>query len=133
VNGETRFAARIGLAAGTNCGAIFLDAVAGVNYTFAVPRRAPGTGLSLPNGEDCRSSLQEIGMANINFTLKNITKEIKKAEQKLRAIRAKVSPADQKKIDLELRGLSECSREIQHFCRPLVHYGQTFRAKPKKK
>ncbi len=72
-------------------------------------------------------------MANINFTLKNITKEIKKSEKKLRAIRAKVTPADRKKIDLELRDLAKCARGIQIFCRPLVHYAQTFRTKPKKK
>jgi hypothetical protein len=70
-------------------------------------------------------------MANVSFTLKNVTKEITKAEKKLRAIRGKVSKADQKKIDLELRGLVECSRKIQQFCRPLVHYGQTFKTKSK--
>ena len=72
-------------------------------------------------------------MAKISFTLKNITKEIKNSEKKLRAIRGKVAAADQKKIDLELRRLVECGKEIQQFCRPLVHYAQTFRTKPKKK
>jgi uncharacterized coiled-coil protein SlyX len=107
--------------------------VASLDYTFAVPRTAPGIGLSLPNGESCDASFQEIRMAKINFTLKNITKEIKKAEKKLRAIRGKVATADQKKIDLELRGLVECGRIVQHFCRPLLHYGQAFTAKSKKK
>jgi formate-dependent phosphoribosylglycinamide formyltransferase (GAR transformylase) len=72
-------------------------------------------------------------MAKVNFTLKNITKEIARAEKKLRAIRGKVVAADQKKIDLELRGLVECGKTVKHFCRPLVHYGQTFTAKSKKK
>lgn len=72
-------------------------------------------------------------MAKINFTLKNITSEIAKAEKKLRAIRGKVVTVDQKKIDLELRGLEQCGRIVKHFCRPLVHYGQTFTAKSKKK
>jgi hypothetical protein len=72
-------------------------------------------------------------MAKINFTLKNITKEITKAEKKLRAMRGTVAAADQKKIALELRGLARCSKIVKHFCRPLVHYGQTFAAKSKKK
>ena len=52
-------------------------------------------------------------MANISFTLKGITKEIKKAEKKLRAIRGKVAAADQKKIDLELRGLARVQRDLK--------------------
>jgi len=79
---------------GLHRGAIFLDAASGVNYTFAVPRTAPGIGLSLPNGETCDASFQEISMAKINFMLKNITGEITKAEKKLRAIRGKVATAD---------------------------------------
>jgi hypothetical protein len=70
-------------------------------------------------------------MANVSFTLKNITREITKAEKKLRAMRGKVSEPDQKKIDLELRALAECSRKIQPFCRPVLHYGQTFKTKSK--
>jgi hypothetical protein len=70
-------------------------------------------------------------MAKISFTLKSITKEIKKAEKRLRAIRGKVATADQKKIDLELHGLQECSRIIQPFCRPRAHYAQSFTPKSK--
>jgi hypothetical protein len=70
-------------------------------------------------------------MAKINFTLKNITREITKAEKKLRAMRGKVVKPDQKKIELELRGLEQCSKIIKQFCRPLVHYGQSFRSKSK--
>jgi Mg2+ and Co2+ transporter CorA len=70
-------------------------------------------------------------MAKISFTLKNITREITKAEKKLRAIRGKVAQADQKKIDLELRGLQKCRKIVTYFCRPLVHYGQTFKTKSK--
>jgi hypothetical protein len=113
--------------------AIFLDDMAGLNYTLAVPRTAPGVGLSLPNGESCNAPFQETSMAKINFTLKNITKEITKAEKKLRTIRGKVATADQKKIDLELRGLEQCRKTVKNFCRPLVHYGQAFTAKSKKK
>ncbi len=71
-------------------------------------------------------------MAKINFTLKNVTREIAKAEKKLRAIRGKVAKADQKKIELELRGLEQCRKVVKNFCRPLVHYGQTFTAKLKR-
>ncbi len=72
-------------------------------------------------------------MAKISFTLKNITREIEKAEKKLRAIRGKVVTADQQKIDLELRGLEQCHRIVKNFCRPPMHYGQTFTTKSKKK
>jgi hypothetical protein len=113
--------------------AIFLDAVSDLNYTLAVPRTALGIGLNLPNGDGCNAWLQEINVAKISFTLKNITKEIQKADKKLRALRKKVATADQKKIDLELRGLVQCSRIVKHFCRPLVHYGQTFTARSKRK
>jgi hypothetical protein len=70
-------------------------------------------------------------MANINFTLKSIDKEIAKAEKKLRAIRGKVAKGDLKKIDLELRGLEKCRKIVTFFCWPLVHYGQTFKTKSK--
>jgi hypothetical protein len=72
-------------------------------------------------------------MAKINFTLKNITKEIKKSEKKLREIRRRAAPAEQKRINLELRGLVRCHRLIEQFCRPLVHYAQSFTTKSKKK
>jgi hypothetical protein len=70
-------------------------------------------------------------MAKISFTLKGITKEIRKAEKRLRAIRGTVAKADQKKIDLELRGLQQCNRIIQPYCRPLAHYAQSFNTKSK--
>jgi hypothetical protein len=70
-------------------------------------------------------------MAKINFTLKNITKEIEKSEKKLSAIRKKVVKADQSKIDLQLRKLKQVHNTVKQFCRPLVHYGHTFTTKPK--
>jgi hypothetical protein len=72
-------------------------------------------------------------MANISFTLKGVTKEIRKAEKKLRAIRGKVVKADQKKIDLNLRSLKKSFGIIGVVCRPPTLFGQTFRTKPKKK
>jgi len=70
-------------------------------------------------------------MAKISFTLKNITKEIEKSEKKLKAIRKKVVEADQRKIDLQLRGLEQCHKKVAFYCRPLVHYGQWFNTKSK--
>ena len=72
-------------------------------------------------------------MAKIHFTLKNITKEIQKAEKKLRALRSKVTKADQKKIDLNLRSLKKSYGIIGVVCRPpATQFGQTFTTKTKK-
>ncbi len=72
-------------------------------------------------------------MAEINFTLKGVAKEIAKAEKKLRSVRAKVTKEDQKKIDLNLRGLKKCHGVIKNFCRPPTLFGQTFTTKSKLK
>lgn len=73
----------------------------------------------------------ENSMAKISFTLKGVTREIQKAEKKLRAIRGKVTKADQKKIDLNLKALSKSYTNIKHFCRPPTMFGQSFTTKPK--
>jgi hypothetical protein len=65
-------------------------------------------------------------MAKVSFTLKNITKEIEKSQKKLSAIRKKVAKADQRKIDLQLRGLKQCHATVKNFCRPPTQYGQAF-------
>jgi hypothetical protein len=70
-------------------------------------------------------------MAKISFTLKSITKEIKKAEKKLRALRGRVTKADQKRIDLNLRSLKRGHGIIAHVCRPPTQYGQSFTTKSK--
>lgn len=70
-------------------------------------------------------------MAKISFTLKKITREIEKAEKKLRALRKKVVKDDLKKIELNLRGLKEAHKIIAHICPPIFHYGQYFRSKSK--
>jgi hypothetical protein len=74
-------------------------------------------------------------MARINFTLKGISKEIAKAEKKLRSIRGKVTADDQHKIELNLQGLERCQGIIKNFCRPPTthHFGQTFTTKIKAK
>jgi len=69
-------------------------------------------------------------MAKIRFTLKNIDREIRKAQKKLRAIRGKVIKSDQKRIDLNLRTLQKLSR-FHHQCRPPTDFGQTFTTKSK--
>jgi len=68
-------------------------------------------------------------MAKISFTLKSITKEIEKAEKKLRGLRKKVVKADLKKIDLNLRSLKRAHGIIGVVCRPTLLYGQSFRTK----
>ena len=70
-------------------------------------------------------------MANVKFTLKSITREIDKAEKKLRALRRKVVATDRKKIDLNLRSLRRAHGIIGVVCRPTLHYGQTFKTKSK--
>ena len=70
-------------------------------------------------------------MAKISFTLKNITKDIKKAEKKLRALRGKVVKADVKKIELNLRALKKAHKIVVQICPLISHYGQHFRSKSK--
>jgi hypothetical protein len=73
-------------------------------------------------------------MAKISFTLKGISKEIIKAEKKLRSIRGSVTADDQHKIDLNLQGLEKCQGIVKNFCRPpTTHFGQTFTTKTKAK
>jgi len=73
-------------------------------------------------------------MAKISFTLKGISKEIARAEKKLRSIRGKVTAEDQHKIDLNLQGLEKCQGIVKIFCRPPAHhFGQTFTTKIKAK
>ena len=68
-------------------------------------------------------------MAKIKFTLKNITKDIEKAEKKLRAMRGKVVKADVQKIELNLRALKKAHQILARICPPIFHYGQFFRSK----
>ncbi len=68
-------------------------------------------------------------MAKIKFTLKSITREIQRAEKKLRALRKKVTKGDLKRIDLNLRSLQRSYELIAHVCRPITTYGQTFTTK----
>jgi hypothetical protein len=75
-------------------------------------------------------------MAKIKFSLHNIAEDIREAEEKLRSIRSKVSKADQKKIDLDLRALEKSYRLLRVLCSPTrirtrPPYGQWFTTIPK--
>jgi hypothetical protein len=112
--------------------AIFLDAVFRLNYTHASLGRTPWNRPEPSNRENFDAPGKGNDMAKISFTLKSVTKEIEKAEKKLRTIRNKVTKADQKKIDLNLRSLKRGHGIIAHICRPPTMYGQSFTTKPKK-
>ena len=62
-------------------------------------------------------------MAKVAFSVHPITTAIRRAEKKLRAIRPKVSKADKKKIDLNLRMLKKSYRLLEFAC-PKVKAGQ---------
>jgi hypothetical protein len=76
-------------------------------------------------------------MAKIAFSVHPITTAIRRAEKKLRAIRPKVSPADRKKIDLNLRMLEKSYRLLRFPCPTVkarqfeVPFGQWFTTNPK--
>jgi hypothetical protein len=75
-------------------------------------------------------------MAKISFSLHSVAAAIGRAEKRLRALRPKVSKADQKKIDLNLRALKESYRLIRIQCPPRKlpdHplFGQWFATKAK--
>ena len=76
-------------------------------------------------------------MAKVAFSAHPITNAIRRAEKKLRAIRPKVSKADQKKIDLNLRMLEKSYRLLRFPCPKVkvreiqVPFGQWFTTNPK--
>jgi hypothetical protein len=105
--------------------------VVGFNYTFAVSQTISVVGPSLLTNGGRSPLFEENSMAKISFTLKKITKEIERAEKKLRALRRKVDKADVKKINLNLRALKEARAVLAHVCPPIFHYGQYFQSKPK--
>ena len=76
-------------------------------------------------------------MAKVAFSVHPITTAIRRAEKKLRAIRPKVSKADQKKIDLNLRMLEKSYRLLRLACPKVkaqqfqLPFGQWFTTDPK--
>jgi hypothetical protein len=76
-------------------------------------------------------------MAKVAFSVHPITNAIRKAEKKLRAIRPKVSKAERKKIDLNLRMLKKSYQLLRIPCPKVnagkIHpppYGQWFTTNP---
>jgi hypothetical protein len=76
-------------------------------------------------------------MAKVAFTVHPITTAIRRAEKKLRAIRPKVSKAERKKIDLNLRMLEKSYRLLRFPCPKgkatqfQLPFGQWFTTNPK--
>jgi hypothetical protein len=75
-------------------------------------------------------------MAKVAFSVHPITSAIRRAEKKLRAIRPKVSKAERKKIDLNLRMLQKSYRLLRLPCpkvkaQQLLPFGQWFTTNPK--
>ena len=103
-----------------------------LNYTHAGVAHASRNRPEPSNKETLDAPGKGNNMAKISFTLKSVTKEIEKAEKKLRAIRRKVTKADQKKVDLNLRSLKRSHGIIAHICRPPTMYGQSFATKSNK-
>jgi hypothetical protein len=68
-------------------------------------------------------------MAKVKFTLKNVDREIRKAEKKLHVLRGKVIKGDQRKIELNLKALKKSHGTILSVCRPATAFGQTFTTK----
>ena len=54
-----------------------------------------------------------------------IATQIKKVAKKLKSIRARVSAADQKTIDLQLRDLIQCNKKLSSGCLRMNHYYKT--------
>ncbi len=68
-------------------------------------------------------------MAKIAFSLHTVANDIKKAEKRLKAIRPKVVPGDQQKIDLELKVLDKAYVLLRELCPKGKHpipFGQSF-------
>ena len=76
-------------------------------------------------------------MAKVAFSVHPITSAIRRAEKKLRSIRPRVSKAEQKKIDLNLRTLEKSYRLLRFPCPKVkarqfeVPFGQWFTINPK--
>jgi hypothetical protein len=51
------------------------------------------------------------------LSLPGIPAQLERGAKKLRAIRRKVSMADRKKIDLEIKKIGECKKALSAFCK----------------
>jgi hypothetical protein len=57
----------------------------------------------------------------LEISLSPIAAQIDKAKKKLESLRPRVSAADQKDIDLEIKELLKCRKELAAFCRRMTH------------
>jgi hypothetical protein len=57
----------------------------------------------------------------LEISLSPIAAQIDKAQKKLKSLRPRVSAADQKDIDLEIKELLKCRKEIVAFCGRMTH------------
>jgi cell division septal protein FtsQ len=64
-------------------------------------------------------------MAKLKVRFSPIAAQIRKVVKKLKSIRARVSAADQKTIDLELRDLKECNKTLSSRCFRMSRYYKT--------
>jgi hypothetical protein len=65
----------------------------------------------------------------LEISLSPIVAQIDKTKKKLESLRPRVSAADQKDIDLEIKELLQCRKELAAFCRRMTH---SFKPAPKK-
>jgi hypothetical protein len=75
----------------------------------------------MPNSNEEGWADEEVKMAARKYKVSYspISKELEKTIEKLRAIRAHVSRADKKKIDLNIRALKSCNSAIRARCRSM--------------
>jgi hypothetical protein len=64
----------------------------------------------------------------LEVSLSPIAAQIDKAATKLKSLRPRVSSADQKKIDLEIKELQKVRKGLAAFCRRMTH---SFKPAPK--
>ena len=57
----------------------------------------------------------------------SISVQIDKTAKNLKKVRPRVSPADQRKIDLEIKALASCKKALGVFCKKMTH---AFKPKP---
>jgi len=68
----------------------------------------------------------------LKISLSPIAAQIDKAQKKLESLRPRVSAADQKDIDLEIKDLRKCRKGITAFCGSMTHIFKPAPKKPKK-
>jgi hypothetical protein len=57
----------------------------------------------------------------LEITLTPIARQIDKARAKMESLRPKVSAADKRAIDREIKKLKKCRKELAEFCGTMTH------------